>query len=77
MRLLVVHAHPLPESFNAALCRAVVEVAAGAGHEVRAVDLQAENFDPVMSAEERRGYDGPSLPEDPDIRGSIKNLLWG
>ena len=76
MRLLVVHAHPVPESFNAALFRATIEAATGAGHEVRPLDLCAEGFDPVMGAEERRGYDGPVPPEDPDLVRHVENLLW-
>ena len=56
MRLLFVHAHPVPESFNTALHAAAVESARAKGHEVRLIDLYAEGFNPVMSAEERRGY---------------------
>ncbi len=64
MRLLVVHAHPVPESFGTALFRAVVEAAEGVGHEVRTLDLYAEGFDPQLSTEERLGY-GETLPVDP------------
>ncbi|MEL6219174.1 MAG: NAD(P)H-dependent oxidoreductase [Pseudomonadota bacterium] len=56
MRLLVIYCHPDPESFNAALCSRVVEAARAAGHEVDLLDLYAEEFDPVMSCSERRGY---------------------
>ncbi len=76
MRLLVVHAHPVPESFSTALFGAVVEAAAGAGHEVRALDLNAEGFDPVMGEEERRGYNDGSPPTDPVIRRHVDHLLW-
>ncbi|WP_430464920.1 NAD(P)H-dependent oxidoreductase [Tabrizicola sp.] len=75
MRLLVIHAHPVPESFNSALCRAAVETARAAGHEVRLIDLYAEGFNPVMSAEERRAYhdDGPPPP---DVAPHIEALKW-
>lgn len=56
MRTLVVYAHPVPESFNAAVRDTVVASLSGAGHEVRLIDLYASGFDPVMSAEERRLY---------------------
>lgn len=53
MRILVLHAHPVVESFNAALHRQVVSSLQAAGHEVDDCDLYAENFNPVMSREER------------------------
>ncbi len=56
MRVLVVYAHPDPESYVAALHRTVVAALARAGHEVDDLDLYAEGFDPVLSLDERRGY---------------------
>jgi NAD(P)H dehydrogenase (quinone) len=56
MRVMVVYAHPLDDSFNAALHRTVVNALRESGHEVDDCDLYAENFNPVMSAEERRHY---------------------
>jgi len=53
MRVLVLHAHPVAESFNAALHRAAVETLRRAGHEVDDRDLYAESYDPVMSRDER------------------------
>ncbi len=75
MRLLFIHAHPVPESFNTALCKAAVETARAKGHEVRLIDLYAEGFNPVMSAEERRAYhdDGPPPP---DVAPHIAALQW-
>jgi NAD(P)H dehydrogenase (quinone) len=75
MRLLFVHAHPVPESFNTALCRAAVDAAREAGHEVRLIDLYAEGFNPVMDAQERRLYteDGPPPA---DVAPHIAALQW-
>ena len=56
MRVLVVYAHPLEDSFNAALHRTVVAALQASGHEVDDCDLYAEGFNPVLSAEERRHY---------------------
>lgn len=56
MRVLVVHAHPVETSFNAALHRAVVDTLRAAGHTVDDCDLYAERFDPVLTREERLGY---------------------
>jgi putative NADPH-quinone reductase len=56
MRVLVVHAHPVPESFSAALCAEVRLTLRARGWEVDHLDLHAEAFDPVMTADERRAY---------------------
>lgn len=56
MRVLVLYAHPNPESYGAALHRTVVSALEGAGHEVDDCDLYAERFDPVLSYDERIGY---------------------
>jgi putative NADPH-quinone reductase len=54
MRILVVRAHPAPESFNAAIGTRLVQGLAAAGHEVHDLDLYAAGFDPVMRAPEWR-----------------------
>jgi putative NADPH-quinone reductase len=56
MRVLVVYAHPLSDSFAAALRDTVVQRLHAAGHEVDHCDLYAESFDPVLTAAERRAY---------------------
>lgn len=56
MRILVLYAHPDPESYVAALHRTVVDTLSARGHEVDDCDLYAEGFDPVLSLAERRGY---------------------
>lgn len=56
MRVLVLYAHPDPESYVAALHRTVVATLEAGGHEVDDCDLYAEGFDPVLSLAERRGY---------------------
>lgn len=56
MRVLVLYAHPDPESYVAALHRSVVATLGAGGHEVDDCDLYAEGFDPVLSLAERRGY---------------------
>lgn len=56
MRVMVLFAHPLEDSFNAALHRTVVTALRESGHEVDDCDLYAEGFNPVMGAEERRHY---------------------
>lgn len=53
MRFLIVHAHPEPESFNAALTRVARETLCAAGHAVTVSDLYAMAFDPVS---DRRNF---------------------
>src|SRR6478672_5869903 len=59
MRVLVVYAHPLSDSFAAALRDTVVQRLHAAGHEVDHCDLYAERFDPVLTPAERRAYNTP------------------
>jgi putative NADPH-quinone reductase len=63
MRVLVIYAHPLADSFAGALHRAVVTALEKAGHEVDDCDLYAMGFDPVMKPTERRAHNTP----DPDL----------
>lgn len=74
-RALIVHAHPCPESFNAALCATVRASLEARGFEVRVLDLYAEGFDPVMSAEERRGYHTAGENEKP-VAAHLDLVRW-
>jgi NAD(P)H dehydrogenase (quinone) len=75
MRLLFVHAHPVPESLSTALCTAAVETARAKGHDVRLIDLHAEGFNPVMSTDERRGYT-EDVPIPADLVPQVEALQW-
>ncbi|GHE03078.1 NAD(P)H dehydrogenase [Defluviimonas sp. 20V17] len=55
-RALVLYAHPVPDSFNAAVHETVVTTLKASGWEVDDFDLYAEGFDPVLSRAEREGY---------------------
>lgn len=56
MRVLYIYCHPLPESFHAGIRAEALAGLQRAGHEVDLLDLYAEGFDPVLSAEGRRNY---------------------
>jgi NAD(P)H dehydrogenase (quinone) len=56
MRVLFVFCHPLPESFHAAIRTHALIGLASAGHEIDLLDLYAEGFNPVLTAEGRRIY---------------------
>ncbi|AFL54645.1 NAD(P)H dehydrogenase (quinone) [Sinorhizobium fredii] len=56
MRILLVFAHPLEDSFAASTARAAKEVLEGRGHVVDLLDLYREGFDPRLTAAERDSY---------------------
>ncbi len=88
MNVLIVHAHPEPRSFTAAMKDAAVETLSRAGHSVTVSDLYAQRFNPVASAadfgdradpdylvyalEQRHGYETGTLA--PDIAAEIEKL---
>ena len=63
MKVLVLHAHPVETSYNAALHRLILERLAARGHEIDDCDLYAEDFDPRLTRQERLHYHdvGPNL----------------
>lgn len=63
MKVLVLHAHPVETSYNAALHRLILDRLAARGHDIDDCDLYAENFDPRLTREERLNYHeiGPNL----------------
>ncbi len=68
MRALVVLAHPRPDSYGHAVCAAAVRGLLAGGHDVEVLDLHADGFCPVMTAEERRAYHSGSPILDPLVR---------
>jgi len=59
MLVLYVYCHPLDDSFHAALRKEALAGLKKAGHAVDLLDLYAEGFDPVLSADRRRDYHDP------------------
>ncbi|MET0847623.1 MAG: NAD(P)H-dependent oxidoreductase [Pseudomonas sp.] len=90
MKVLIVHAHPEPKSFTAALRDQAMATLEAQGHEVQVSDLYAMNWNPVASAddfssrenpeylvyalEQRLGVKSQSLA--PDIQQELDKLLW-
>jgi putative NADPH-quinone reductase len=73
VNILVLYAHPVETSFNAALHRLVVERLVAAGHSVDDCDLYAEGFDPCLSREERLHY--RDVPDNIDsVRPYVERL---
>jgi NAD(P)H dehydrogenase (quinone) len=59
VKVLVVHAHPVAESFGAAVRDRAVTALRAAGHDVDLLDLWGEGFAPALSLDERRGHLDP------------------
>jgi putative NADPH-quinone reductase len=59
MRVLYVYCHPLDDSFHAAIRKEALAGLKEAGHAIDLLDLYAEGFDPVLTAERRRDYHDP------------------
>lgn len=76
MRCLIVHCHPDPESYNAALFREATTALRGAGHEVRCIDLYAEGFDPVLTREERQAYLANPRWIEARVQAHVDALRW-
>lgn len=90
MKVLIVHAHYEPQSFNSALKDLAAATLAGAGHEVRVSDLYAMRWNPVAAAadfgsradpdycvyalEQRHGGEAGTLAAD--IRAEIEKIEW-
>mmetsp|Transcript_33096 Transcript_33096/g.83508 ORF Transcript_33096/g.83508 Transcript_33096/m.83508 type:complete len:251 (-) Transcript_33096:192-944(-) len=82
-RILLVHAHPVDESFSCSLAKAIEEGAVEGGHEFRKIDIYRSGFNPIMSAKDRKGYydnaDFDASKEaalTSDVRGAISALRW-
>jgi NAD(P)H dehydrogenase (quinone) len=75
MNVKVVYAHPIKESFNAALHAHIISGLRSAGHEIRDFDLYSRGFDPVMAPEELRNY-GDVEKNRILVREYVDGLLW-
>lgn len=75
MKVHVVHCHPIEGSFTAAARDRVIRGLHDAGHEVRLLDLYADDFRPELSGWERDHHlDDPA--GKPDIARYADDLRW-
>jgi NAD(P)H dehydrogenase (quinone) len=64
MKILVVYAHPHPESFNHAILEKFVEGLQSKNHEVEVLDLYALGFNPLLTAADLASLQGGEVPAD-------------
>jgi putative NADPH-quinone reductase len=75
MKALVIHCHPDPNSFTAAVRDAVLERLRAAGVETRLRDLYAEGFEPILTRAEWTGYlDAPA--NRAPVEAHVADLEW-
>lgn len=72
MKTLIVHAHPEPTSFNAALTETAVTTLTEAGHAVEVSDLYASNFSPTAG---RHDFVGAADPDRFDYQGEQRHAV--
>ena len=90
MKILIVHAHHEPDSFNGALTQTAIRHLRAQGHEIIVSDLYAMGWDPVS---DRRNFTTASDPAylkqqfeevyasehngfAPEVQAEIEKLLW-
>ncbi|WP_405051501.1 NAD(P)H-dependent oxidoreductase [Silvimonas sp.] len=90
MKVLLVYAHPEPNSFNGALRDITVQALLAAGHEVRVSDLYAMQFDPVSDRRNFKTVKNPAFLKPqaeevyateqdgfaPELEAEIQKILW-
>ncbi len=74
MNVLVIIAHPNPDSFNFGLLARVQRGLESAGHCVRIRDLHAEPFNPVLDAQELSALQQGKVGED--VKREQGHLSW-
>jgi NAD(P)H dehydrogenase (quinone) len=77
VRWLVVHAHPDPDSYSAALRDSAIAGLEAGGAETRMIDLYALGFKPAMNDDEHRRYEEVANEHpDPLVAEHIEHLAW-
>ncbi len=80
MKVLLVYAHPNPESLNHAMLEAMISGLESASHEVKIKDLYAESFDPVLKAEDlamlQKGETPPHIQSEQDVLCWADSLIF-
>ena len=75
MRVHVIHAHPVETSYNRALFNAVVESLTAKGHTVDALNLYDEQFEAILSREERLNYHEVPGNLTPTVKPYVDRLM--
>lgn len=74
MKILIVHAHPDPESFNAAVLERIQAGIDRERHELHVLDLYREGFDPVLRFD--RQHPRRDLKDSQEMRPYRERIEW-
>jgi NAD(P)H dehydrogenase (quinone) len=72
MRVLVIHAHPDPESFSHAILAATLDGLTRAGHECTVIDLYGIDYPGGLSRDEWRAYETTNPVIDPIVAEHVE-----
>ena len=79
MKVLVVYAHPNPDSFNHAILENFTKGLKDGGHTYEVIDLYATKFNPVFDMEDYNFFAHETVPEDileeMDFKGMIMSVV--
>jgi NAD(P)H dehydrogenase (quinone) len=74
--VLIVLAHPNPESFNHAISKTIEERLIKKGHVVKVRDLYKLGFNPVLSIEEWKRYESQTGETPEDVKAEQAEIQW-
>jgi NAD(P)H dehydrogenase (quinone) len=78
MRTLVVYAHPVDDSFVAAVRDTAIGALRASGHDVHLLDLYAEGFEPRLTTAEHASHSVglPARLDDVELVRNVRLLQW-
>jgi NAD(P)H dehydrogenase (quinone) len=74
--VLIILAHPNPESFNHAISKSIEERLVQEGHVVRVRDLYQLGFEPLLSLEEWKRYESQAGETPEDVKTEQAEIQW-
>lgn len=75
-RVLIILAHPNPESFNHAISKTIEAKLLEKGHQVRVRDLYKLGFEPLLSLEEWKRYESQAGDTPSDVKSEQAEIQW-
>ncbi|WP_296014079.1 NAD(P)H oxidoreductase [uncultured Agrobacterium sp.] len=74
MKILLVVAHPRLDALTHQAARTFADAAQANGHDVEFADLVAENFDPVLKAQDEPDWSGRTIDFADDVQGETERV---
>ena len=75
-KLLLIHAHPVKDSFSSAIADAVEAGAKEGGHALMRRSLYSDKFSPTLTSSERRDYFELAAKRPRDVVSALNDLRW-